>query len=217
METGRDCPPTDRLERPGRCFPAGGGGGQCPRGPGHAAHPSPRCVPGPAALTARPPRELSPRPPHRAPDQAWRPASPAGSAGPRRRRRRRRRARERGPRAEKPGTRRQRLASAPPGSPRRRRAAGSGSAQTGFSCSRPNRQATPRGGAGGERGRGLTSPRRLPANRRPRAGGGPARSWKGLASATGGGRASPGSPPPVSVFRRPGARLDVAPTPGLGY
>lgn len=185
-------------------------------GPGWGTQPTPRprrrsrrprhrpaVSPGRAALTARLPRECPPRPPAPSSRPTRLPVSPAGSAsaGPRRRCRR---ARERVPRAELPGSGRPRLASAPQGGPRRRPAAESGCAQTGFSCSRPNRQATPRGGAGRTAGRGLAS---RPAPSRPiggRAGWGglwvPGKEWRQR-------QGWPGIPraPAVRVFCRPGA------------
>lgn len=103
------------------------------------------------ALTALPQRERQPRAPHRAPSP---PGLPPHLLGPRvsattdsapdsqcRR-----------PRCRAPAVGRQHLASAPSGSPQRHQATGSGSAQTGFSCSRPNRQTTSRGGARKRRG-----------------------------------------------------------------
>ena len=198
-------PPTYRGERPGRCFPDG----QIPPGlgdPAHASPPAPPASPSRVALTTRPPRERPPQPPHRAPGP---PASrlTCRVRGPRRHRRR---TREPVPRAEVPGARRPRLASAPPGGQPRRRAAGSGSAQTGFSCSRPNRQATPRGGAGEVAGRGLTS-RPAPSGQWAAACGGRARAFLERACVRGRGWWGLSAVPGAGFFCWPGAAAETWP------
>lgn len=201
----RDCPPTWGREGPGRRFsPGRWGRGQCPPGPGHPAHPSPRHVPGRAALTARPPRELPPRPPYRAPGQAWRPASPARSAGPRRRRRYRcaQRARAAGRRCPAPAV------SASPALPQAARGGAERQEAAPLKpvSAAPDQTARPSRGAGSEGRRGGAGSDVTPAPSWPIGGGARGAGLRVPGKGTGG-RGRPGIPgvPAVNIFWRPRA------------